>query len=155
MEKEQQLQEVLQQLERSNRIQARYARLQCWFSLAAALCCAGLLLVVISLLPQVNQVVAEIQNVAQQTVLVAQQAQGLAQQAGTVLTDLETVSRELAAVDLAGMVSNVDALVVSSQDGVAQALEKINTMDIEALNKAIANLSAVVEPLAKFFKVFQ
>ena len=52
------------------------------------------------------------------------------------------------------MVENVDKLVVTSQDGVTQALEKINTMDIEALNKAIANLSAVVEPMAKFFKIF-
>lgn len=148
MEKDQELQKVLEQVERTSRTQTRYAKLQCLFSAVAALCFGGFLLVVISLLPQVNQAVEEIQNVAQQ-------AQGLAEQAGAVLTDLETVSRELAAADLAGMVADVDTLVVSSQEGVTQALEKLDAVDIEALNKAIANLSAVVEPLAKFFKVFQ
>lgn len=155
MEVNQELQNVLQQLQQNSRRQTRYARLQCVFSFIAALCCGGLLLVVLTLLPQINQVVEQVGTVAVQAENVALQAQGLAEQAEEVMTNLETVTRELAEVDLAAMVENVDNLVTSSQEGVSQALDKINKMDIEALNKAIANLSAVVEPMAKFFNSFR
>lgn len=79
----------------------------------------------------------------------AVQIDQIADQAVTVLDNLETVTNELAQVDLNGMVSDVDALVGSSQSAVEKALEKLNTVDIETLNRAIADLAAVVEPLAK------
>ena len=147
MENNQQLQILLEQMEKNSRKQARYAKLQCMFSLAAVLCFAGLLVLLVGLLPQINETVDQLQNVAGQ-------ALELASQAEAVLSNLETVSQELASADLAGMVSDVDALVVSSQEGVTEALKKLDAMDIAALNKAISNLSAVVEPLAQFFKVF-
>lgn len=152
MDKDQEF--ILLQLEKNSRKQARYAQIQCIFSVIAALCCGGLLAVVLSLMPQLNQAVTQAGDVAVQAGEVVVQAQKLAGQAETVLTNLETVTRQLAQADLAGMVENVDILVTSSQEGVSQALDKINTMDIEELNKAIGNLSAVVEPMAKFFKVF-
>ena len=140
MENNQEMQKWMEQMERSNRQQVRYARLQCFFSFAAALCCAALLFAVIRVLPQVQQITGQVQD--------------LAVQAETVLTNLETVTNELAAVDLGSMVTNVDSLVSSSQEGVEQALGKINSLDIDSLNQAIADLSEVVEPLAKFFKAF-
>lgn len=146
---------LLQQLEQNSRKQTRFARWQCIFSFAAALCCGGLLIVVLNLLPKLNQVVEQVGTVAVQAEAVTLQAQGLAQQAEDVMTNLETVTRELAESDLAEMVKNVDELVTTSHEGVSQALDKMDAMDIEALNKAIANLSAVVEPLAKFFNVFR
>lgn len=139
---------ILVQLEKNSRKQVRYAKLQCFFSLLAALCCGGLLAIVLGLMPQVNLVV-------EQAADVAVQAKNLAAQAETVLTNLETVTNDLADADLAGMVENVDGLVTATQEGLTQALEKINTMDIDALNKAIGNLSAVVEPMAKFFGAFK
>ena len=33
-------------------------------------------------------------------------------------------------------------------------MEKLNTVDFETLNKAIEDLSKVIEPLAKFFGMF-
>jgi len=155
MENQQEMQQLLMQLEQNSRKQAKYARLQCVFSLVGALCFAGLLVLVLTLLPQVNLVVEQAGEAAVQAGQIAQQAKGLAEQAESIMTNLESVTRDLAKADLAGMVENVDDLVVSSQDGVAKALDKINTMDIDALNKAIGNLSAVVEPMAKFFKVFK
>ena len=65
-----------------------------------------------------------------------------------IFTDLQTVTDELTQVDLAGMVSNVDSLVTSSQEAVTQATEKLEAIDIDALNSAIADLSSVVGPLA-------
>jgi hypothetical protein len=76
------------------------------------------------------------------------QAQTIATQAQDVLTDLQTVTYELTQVDMAGMVSNVDSLVTSSQEAVTQATEKLEAIDIDALNSAIADLYSVVGPLA-------
>ena len=42
----------------------------------------------------------------------------------------------------------------SSQDSITEALDKINALDIDSLNEGIANLSAVVKPLADFFGRF-
>jgi len=148
MDDNRQLQEVLQQIQENSRKQTRYARLQCLFSLVAVLCCAALLVVAIDMIPQVEQALEEVD-------ILAAQAKTLAGQAQTVLGNLETVTEELAEADFSTMVQNMDDLVLTSQEGVSKALEKMEAMDIEALNKAVANLAAVVEPMAKFFKVFQ
>lgn len=148
MDEKKELQKLLEQLENSSRKQVRYARLQFLFSLVAASCCILLLFAVVSHIPQLQALTTQIKDMASQL-------QGLASQAETVMTNLESVSQALAEVDLSSMVTNVNSLVVSSQDGVKQTMEKLNTIDFEALNQAISNLSAVVEPLAKFFKVFK
>ena len=49
---------------------------------------------------------------------------------------------------------NFNTLVATGQIGLEETVNKLNDIDFEALNKAISNLSQVVEPLAKFFKVF-
>ena len=140
METNQQIQELLTKLEKTNRQQVRYARLQCFFAILAAVCCCAMLLAVLSVVPQIQQIAGQIQN--------------LGTQAETVLGNLNAVTGELAQVDLGSMVSNVDSLVTESQEGVKQALDKINELDIRSLNQAIADLSAVVKPLADFFGRF-
>ena len=140
MENNPQIQEWMARMEKTNRQQVRWARLQCLFALIAAGCCAVVLLIALSIVPQVQQMTSQVQ--------------ALGTQAEVVLNNLESVTSELAAVDLESMVSNVDALVTSSQDGVREALDKINALDIESLNQGIADLSAVVKPLADFFGRF-
>ena len=140
MEHDEKLIQLLEDVKKSNRQQVRLARLQCLFALIAALCCGAILLVVLSVVPQVTQMAGQVQE--------------LGTQAQVVLNNLETVTSELAEVDLESMVTNVDALVTESQDGVKQALDKINELDITSLNQAIADLSAVVKPLADFFGRF-
>ncbi len=141
MEHEPEMQELLRSLEKNSRRQVRYARLQCLFAILAALCCGAMLLAVLSIVPQVQQIAGQLHT--------------LGTQAETVLSNLENVTSELARADIAGMVSNVDALVTDSQTGVRQALDKINTLDISSLNQAIEDLSAVVKPLADFFEKFR
>ena len=141
MEMNPEMQVYLEKLEKSNRQQVRCARLQCLFSVLAAVCCLLLLLTVAKIVPDIKSLSDEIS--------------GIAAQAESVLTNLETVTEELAEADFSTMVQNMDDLVLTSQEGVSKALEKMEAMDIEALNKAVANLAAVVEPMAKFFKVFQ
>ena len=111
------------------------------FSVIAAICCILLLLAGVKVLPQLQEAVL---------------------QAETVLTNLETVTTDLAQADLIGMVENVDALVTNvdglvgtSQEGVEQTMAKINAIDFDALNDAIKDLSDVIEPIAKFFNTFK
>lgn len=141
MENNQKLMDLLEQMEKANRKQVAYARLQFVFSVIAAICCILLLLAGVKILPQLQEA---------------------ALQAETVLTNLETVTTELAQADLIGMVENVDALVTNvdglvgtSQEGVEQAMAKINAIDFDALNDAIKDLSDVIEPIAKFFNTFK
>ena len=103
MESNQNLQSVLEQLEQSSRKQVRYARIQCFFTIAAAVFCLILLITVSSVIPRVTEIAGQVNT--------------LALQAETVLTNLESVTAQLAQADLAGMVANVDALAVSSQTG--------------------------------------
>ena len=75
-------------------------------------------------------------------------------QMDVILTNLDEVTQELAQADLAGMVENVDTLATTSQSAVEHATEKLDTIDLDTLNKAIQDLADVVEPLARFFNVF-
>lgn len=140
MEMNPEMQVYLEKLEKSNRQQVRCARLQCLFSVLAAVCCLLLLLTVAKLVPDIKAL--------------SDQISGIAVQAETVLTNLETVTEELAAADLSGVVSDVDNLVVTSQAGMEDALAKINAIDIETLNQAIEDLAKIVEPLAKVSSFF-
>ena len=141
METDMKLVELLERMEQTNKKQVFYARLQFLFTVVAALCCVVLLLSGMSVLPKLQET---------------------AVQAEAVLTNLETVTTELANVDLNSMVQNVDALVTdvdglvgTSQLGVEQAMEKLNAIDFDALNDAIKDLSAVIDPIARFFNKYK
>lgn len=140
MEMNPEMQVYLEKLEKSNRQQVRSARLQCFFSFLAAVCCLLLLLTVAKIVPDIKELSNEIS--------------GIAVKADTVLTNLETVTRELAAADLEGLVTDVNGLVSTSQEGLEGALEKMNAIDLDTLNKAIEDLAKIVEPLAKVSSIF-
>ena len=80
--------------------------------------------------------------------------QELAFEAETVMEDLGVVAEALAAADLGGIVENVNILAAESQSAVADAMKKLDTIDIATLNKAIKDLADVVEPLAKVTKLW-
>ena len=133
MEEKKELQEWMDRLEKFNHQQAKYAKLQCLFTLVAAVCCVSLFVLVYIKLPAMQEVVVTME---------------------TVLENLKTVTNQLAGVDLETMVKNVDDLVVTSQAGVEQAMDQLSAIDFKTLNQAIKDLSDVVAPLAKFFNVF-
>ena len=133
MDHNQEMLELLRKIEKSNRQKNVTNVILCVFMLAAAASCVFIGLMVFRLMPQVN---------------------GLLVQLETVLTDLEQTTGQLAALDLESMVTNMDSLAVYAQESLQQTMEKLDTIDFETLNRAIRNLSDVVEPLAKFFNVF-
>lgn len=144
MENKQELREMLEK-------QNRYAKWQCIFTAAAALCCLGVFLLAFTVMPRVRAVAGQMETVLTGLETVTGQLEG---QMDTILTNLDAVTEELAQADLAGMVQNVDELATTSQSAVEQAAEKLNIIDFETLNKAIQDLADVVEPLARFFNVF-
>ena len=140
MEENKETLELLRKIERSSRMQTYSGYVRTGLMLVCAVCMAVLVVMVFRLMPQINEILA--------------QAQHAFNQVGTVLDYLEQTSYQLSQVDLQGMVSNVDGLVTTGQQSLEASMEKLNGVDFEALNKAIKDLEAVIEPLTKMTKVF-
>ena len=131
MNQQNELQSILERMEKYSRKQLLHARLQPVFSIVCALFCGILLLKLLQFIPQLESLVA---------------------QAEVLLRDLNAVTKELAKLDLSLMVENINDLVTTSQSGVEDALTKINDIDFSALNQAVKDLSDVVKPLADLIK---
>lgn len=127
--------------------QLTLAKLQCILTAALVVCCVLILVVVLFAAIKISELAAPLKELTGQL-------QDLADQAETVMENLSVVSEELAQSDLGSMAENVNTLVTDGQTAIQEALDKIQTFDIEKLNKAISDLSAIVEPLAKIRGVF-
>ena len=134
MDKDQKMLVLLEKMEKNSRKQVFFARIQFVVTVIALACCVMLLLSCVKIFPQLQET---------------------AKQAEIVMSNLEIVTSELAQADLTGMVENVDALVVTGQEGIEQAMDKINAIDFEALNQAIQDLSDVINPITNFFNKFR
>ena len=140
MEENKETLELLKKIERANRHQVWSGYIRSGLMLVCAVCMVALVVMVARLMPQINEILGQ-----------AKLAMGQIQ---TVLTDLQQTTGQLAQVDYAGMVSNVDELVTTGQQSLVGMMEKLNSVDFETLNQAIEDLAAVIEPLAKMTKVF-
>ena len=140
MEENKEMLELLKKIEESNRKQLLYTRIQCIAAVAAVACFAGIYFLIKDFLPQISAIITQIP--------------GVVAQMEVVLSNLEIVTTDLAAVDFEGMIGGVNTLVATGQTSLQETVTKMNSIDFEALNKAINSLTQVIEPLAKFFKVF-
>ena len=141
MEENREMLELLQKIEASNRKQLLYTRIQCIAALVAVACFAGVYFLIRDFLPQISAIITEIP--------------GVVAQMESVLGNLEVVITELTTVDFAGVIEGVNALVATGQAGLEETVTKLNAIDFEALNQAIEDLPAVIEPMAKFSKLFK
>jgi len=137
MEENKKLEELLTRIDESERKQEKYAKRQYLMTMVMALCCVGIFCAVL---------------MAYQSVVPT--AQKSLQTIGAVAEDLGQISNQLTEADLASLVGHVDQLAVNSEEGIAKALEQINAIDIEGLNRAIQDLSDVVSPLARLMGRF-
>ena len=140
MEDNKEMMELLKKIEESNRRQLLYTRIQCIATVAAVACFAAVYFLIKDFLPQISAIITQIP--------------GVVAQMEVVLANLEIVTTELTTVDFAGMIEGVNALVATGQTGLEETVSRLNSIDFEALNKAIDTLTKVIDPLAKFFKVF-
>lgn len=142
------LTQLLKRIDESEKKQVFYARLQCIFSLIAAVCCIVLLIMGIKFLPQIEDL-AERANV-----VLSNLEEVTAELSQLDLSGLEDVVNELSEVDMTSMVDHIDELITASQEGVESTMDKLNEINFEALNKTIEDLSTVVEKLAKITRIF-
>ena len=145
---------LLQKIEAENRRQTLIGKIRCGLSAVSALCFVVILAMVLTLVPQVNSILSQAGSIVSQGDEIVLQAAGVMEQMETVLGNLEDTTQQMAEVDLESMVTDVDTLVKTGQDSLEQTMKKLDAIDFETLNKAIENLSDVIEPLAKFFNMF-
>lgn len=146
--------ERLLKLEKSSRQQVLLGKILCVLCAAILICSLVMTVAVTGAASQLIAVVTPLQNVAGQIEDVAGQVQAMTGQAETIMDNMEIVTQTLADADLGTMVENVNVLAAESQTVVSDAMVKLSTIDIDTLNKAIQDLSDVVEPLAKVSKLF-
>lgn len=137
MEESRNLEEILARIEESERKQESYMRRQFLMTMIMAACCVGVLIAVIfayrNIVPTAQDALMAIGNVTE---------------------DLGKISAQLTEADLGSLVAHVDQMAVTSEEGIKQALEQINAINIDELNQAIAALYEVISPLAKLMGRF-
>ena len=134
------MEQVLAKIEKQNRRQLLFTKILCMLCVLMLICTLVLTL--------------SITGAVQEILTITQPLQQMADQAGTVMANLDTVAQDLADADLGSMVENVNTLAADSQTVITEAMKKLDTIDIDTLNQAIADLADVVEPLAKVSKFF-
>ena len=139
--------EILERLEKHTRQQLLFTKILCILCVLAVVCTLVLMFAV-------TGAASRLMELAQPLQALTVQVQDLAMEAETVMADLGVVAEALAAADLGSIVENVNILAADSQSAVADAMAKLDTIDIETLNKAIRDLAAVVEPLARITKIW-
>lgn len=138
--------EILAKLEKHARQQLLFTKLLCILCVLVVVCAVVLMLAV-------TEAAEGILELAQPLRSLTGQVQDLALEAETVMEDLGVVAEALAAADLDSIVEKINMLAADSQSAVADAIKKLDTIDIATLNKAIQDLADVVEPLAKVTKI--
>ena len=147
MEQNERTLELLEKIEKTNRRQLLFTQIFCAIALVAALFCIIALVKVNQLLPQIQDITSQMQSVLGN---MEQAAGQLAQ------LDMQSIVANVEALvgDVTDLVGNVDTLATSAQESLKQTMTKLDTIDFKTLNKAIEDLSAVIQPLADFFNLF-
>lgn len=129
--------ETLRRLEETERERSRYVRMQFYLSAVTAACSVMVLAILmaayVTVVPDVQKTSEEIRTAAE---------------------SLNRISSQLSEAELDQMVRNVDRMALTSEESVREALEKIQAIDIDELNRAIQGLSDVVQPFADFMNLF-
>ena len=73
----------------------------------------------------------------------------------TSLKNMETITQELNEAHLGETVRNINNLTLNATGDLSQAMEKLNSIDLETLNDSIQSLHNIIEPLAKMFNVLR
>ena len=154
---------LLMQMREKDDRKLTYTKVQVGFatftSILALLIAIFVGIAVLSILPKIDDIIVQANNLIAQTNSTIVQANEAISQANGILNDvqpvvdnLNTVTNDLAKADITGMLEDVDSLVVSSEENMAEALQTITDIDIESLNESIADLSAIVAPLSSMFR---
>lgn len=133
--------ELLKQILESNKKTEKYTKWQ--FIVSAVRSVATVLILGVA--------VYFVASTADDIKLISEQAQVTLESIDTAMKSADEVAKELSSLDIEGTLDNMNEFLVESKDEVAEAMLQIQGIDIDGLNKAIADLEATVSPLAKLF----
>ena len=106
-----------------------------------------LFIALISIVPKILSVVNHVQDsLVQVDELVAD---------ATVIIQNSTVKINTLVDDAAVLIDNANTMITENTDAVSETVRKLNAVDFDKLNKAIADLDAAIEPLASFASIFK
>lgn len=152
---DQETQGVIQYLEKlveENTAQSRNLQKQLRFTrlLAIAACAlaGAFLAALLCIAPPLLRTVKQADGLMEQVSAAVENADQALSQVTQTLTEADKALLEIQSM------FDEDGLMSQTGDALAQAMEKVDSMDIESLNKAIRDLGDVVEPLANFFNKF-
>lgn len=131
--------DLLTQLVKNSEKQLFYARIR---TLATLIIAGGLVICMIVLAPEVLKTVSQANAImvqASETITLADAA-------------IESITEMSASITEMG--DNMDTFITENAESVSQVMKQMEEVDFESLNKAIKDLGDVIEPLAKFFKLF-
>lgn len=127
------IRELIQEIQKENETERTHLRKQLNMMRVLMVGMAGIVcLLVVTLVVLVPEVLNTLNN------------------ANTALKEISTVAQNANEVFY-----SVQTLVEESGQGVAEAIEKVNTINIESLNRSIEDLGTVVSPLSDFFSRFR
>ncbi|MBQ3105592.1 MAG: hypothetical protein IJC59_07030 [Lachnospiraceae bacterium] len=135
--------ELIDEIKNENEEQMKYLKKQLNTMKLLMVCLAGILvLLVVSAAVVVPRIVETLQtvNTAVDTL------------STTTVEAVDTVTGTIAVVEEVFLALN--GFMDESSTGIATAIEKLNSIDIDSLNKSIKDLGEVVDPLADFFGRF-
>ncbi len=101
---------------------------------------------------RIDNLVKEADQIAQQLEATATQLEDVDWE--SVGKNLETISRDLSAVDWLKLTDDVGKMVVEAENSLQVAQQAIDELDIETLNESITNLRDVIRPLANLVNKF-
>lgn len=110
-------------------------------------CSVSLLILIVCALVVVPRVV----SVCNQASDIIAKSSTLLDETSTIAENIKSISDDLSELELEKTFYDMGNLVNSSEKTVSAALDKIDSIDVETLNKSIKDLSTVVSPLARLF----
>lgn len=131
---------LLEQLAKNSSRQLFYTRLGGISMAALALVITAALIII---LPKAVKAIDGVNGMIAQ----ADETIELANEAITGVTEMST--------SITDMGDNMDTFITDNAQSIAEIMLKIEDIDFEGLNTAIKDLGAVIEPLAKFFRIMQ
>lgn len=134
------MEDRLEELLKKQEKQLKLSRISAIGVLALA---AAIILSCLILVPKVVNTMYLIETLAEET-------SELVENANTTLEGIDEMSAEIKTA-----ADGINGLVEDNSSVLTESMTKLNSIDFEGLNKAIEDLGAVVEPMAKFFGKFK
>lgn len=113
------------------------------FALATVGVMVAIIVALVIILPPALQLM-------KQANVIMEQATVTIEEANEAVDNINIMSGEITTT-----VKNLDTLVVDNTETLTQAMKDISEIDFEALNKAIADLGTVIEPMANMVSRFR